>query len=488
MRLDKIETEDYQNKGIRVKPNPLGLSVPEAQRAFDELCLDVVIPKHNALTEDLAALQIDRRILSEDIRKMRLNGDNAIEVTCDNINWEATGSSGHVILDKNNTVLPQRSRMRFYHSEVKDENGMTVVYGVKGDQGMQGPVGPKGDRGDTGPLGPAVVPNIDEYGVMRFSIQDTAIAPNPISVRGPQGPQGIQGLQGQIGPQGPQGPIGPQGIQGIQGKKGDVGGIGPEGAQGAQGIQGIQGPQGERGPKGEKGDVGPQGPQGPQGEKGNDGADGRSFVIQDLYPTLGALKTAIPMGNEYAYQVSDDKNIYIWSETKRDWVSLGQLQGPIGPQGIQGIQGPKGDKGDAGPIGPQGIQGVKGEQGIQGPKGDRGDQGPEGIQGPTGPQGEQGVQGPQGIQGIPGRDGKSAYQTAQEGGFAGTQEAFTAALGIIPTASKQEEWNNKVGSVNGKTGVSVILGGGDLLYEDGADGTKYRLGIDNGLLYYEEVM
>jgi len=47
--LSQITSAMYSNKGIRVKNNPLGLSVAEAQRAFDELTLDVVIPAFNSL-------------------------------------------------------------------------------------------------------------------------------------------------------------------------------------------------------------------------------------------------------------------------------------------------------------------------------------------------------------------------------------------------------------------------------------------------------
>ena len=47
----KIEPADYANKGIRVKPNPLGLPVAEAQRAFDELVIDVSIPQFNILVD-----------------------------------------------------------------------------------------------------------------------------------------------------------------------------------------------------------------------------------------------------------------------------------------------------------------------------------------------------------------------------------------------------------------------------------------------------
>lgn len=330
---------------------------------------------------------------SNDIKYIRVNNDKVIETSTDGAIWQATGSSGHLILDKNGTAKPQRSRLRFNDCTVDDINGETVVNGIvgpKGDKGDKGDQGPQGIKGDTGNLGPAIVPSIDSNGVMSFTIQDTAIAPNPISVRGPQGPQGIQGQQGIVGPQGP------QGIQGTTG---------------AQGPRGIQGEVGPKGSTGAQGPAGAQGPQGPQGERGNDGADGRSFVIQDVYPTLGELKSAIPTGNEYAYQVSADKNIYIWSENTKDWISLGQLQGPQGPQGIQGIQGPTG---------------AQGEQGIPGAKG------ADGIQGPEGPQGPQGAQGPQGIQGIPGADGKSAYTVAVENGYTGTELTYNTMMAEMP--------------------------------------------------------
>lgn len=361
---------------------------------------------------------------SNDIKYIRVNTDRVIETSSDGTLWQATGSSGHLILDKNGNFLPQRSRLKFGNCTVDDIGGETVVNGIvgpKGDKGDKGDQGPQGIKGEIGNLGPAIVPSIDSNGVMSFTIQDTAIAPNPISVRGPQGPQGIQGQQGVVGPQGP---------QGIQG------------ATGAQGPRGLQGEVGPKGSTGAQGPAGAQGPQGPQGERGLNGTDGRSFVIQDVYPTLGELKSALPTGNEYAYQVSADKNIYIWSENTTDWISLGQLQGPQGPQGIQGIQGPTG---------------AQGEQGIPGAKG------ADGLQGPEGPQGPQGVQGPQGIQGIPGTDGKSPYQIAVEGGYVGTETSFNAALANTPnilndakayTDSTRESINAEVAAINGKIGVT----------------------------------
>ena len=73
-------------------------------------------------------------------------------------------------------------------------------------------------------------------------------------------------------------------------------------------------------------------------------------------------------------------------------------------------------------MGPQGAKGDTGAQGPQGAKGDTGAQGPQGEKGDTGPQGEQ---------------GKTAYAYAQEGGYTGTETAFSQKL-AAETYSRSE--------------------------------------------------
>lgn len=427
MGLESYKISEYANpvSSLPDRPTEAGLTAAQLKAAFDANATGEIKSGINAIIDFIESLTSN-----EAIKGIRLNGDRVIEITTDGTVWQATGSSGHIIEDKNGAEYPQRSRMRFLTGAVKDENGVTVIEGVKGDKGdpftyedftaeqLEG-LKVKGDRGPTGKV---LVPSISTSGILSWTIRDTAIAPQDVSIRGPQGPQGVQGAQGAAGA------AGPQGIQGVQG---------------AQGIQGIQGETGPKGP------TGAQGPTGPQGERGPAGADGKSFVIQDVYATLGALKTAIPEGNEYAYQVSADKNIYIWSENETDWVSLGQLQGPTGPQGIQGIQGPKGDTGAQGP---QGIQGVQGEQGPKGPQGERGPQGTSGA------------------------DGKSAYTAATESGYTGTEAAFNTALAGIGEYIKKDTdavtGNIAVmtqdGSVaDGGLKFSIVNGGLRVTYDDG---------------------
>ena len=496
--LQKITQEQMDAVGVVSAPDVLSGTNTENKAVFDKMARELLVPEHNKVVEKVNGISDAGKYRGSGIRCVRLNSDRVIETSETGEEWEATGSSGHIVIDQDGVQLPQRSRLKFADCEVEDDGTQTVVYGIvgpqgpKGDQGDQGIQGVKGDKGDTGY---SIIPSVDQNtGLMSFTEGPAGVVPSPVYVRGPQGPQGVQGPQGAQGPAGLQGA---QGVQGNQGPKGDPGETGPMGPQGPQGIQGpagedgARGIQGPEGPRGQKGDTGPQGPEGPigpqgpqgirgeqgiqgppgiqgpqgiQGPKGDRGDDGQSLYIEDVYPTVQALRNAYPTGNEKMYQVEADNECYIWSELVDDWVSVGPLRGPEGPQGPQGVQGIQGPQGDPGPEGPQGLQGEKGDtgaqgpQGIQGPEGPTGPEGPQGQkgdtgatgpqgpkgekgdpgeQGPEGPQGIQGVQGPTGPQGPAGADGspgKSAYQSAAEAGYTGTEAEFYAALVTLKNA------------------------------------------------------
>lgn len=500
----KITDADITSKGVQASPDQLSGTAEDNKKVFDRLTSGPVRDGHNKLIDALVALGVEQLIQygSEDIKYIRLNADEHIEVSSDGATWTEVASSGHLIYDAAGQQMPQRSRLKFGGASVVTDDGTyTIVSGVKGDKGDTGAKGDKGDKGDTGDQGPqgaAWYPAVDGLGNLTFVLSETATPPPAYNIRGPQGPQGVQGLQGAAGATGPQGIQGPRGLQGAKGEKGATGATGatgPAGPAGAQGAQGIQGPQGETGPQGATGATGPAGPTGPQGQKGDPGEDGKSFTIQDIYPTLAALKQAFPTGNEYAYQVTaEDDEIFIWSELATDWVSLGKLQGPQGPQGPTGATGAQGPKGDAGPQGPQGVQGIqgeKGEQGATGATGPTGPTGPEGPEGPQGPQGETGPQGEQGIQGPQGEAGESAYTAASKGGYTGTETQFNSDLAKIgnkadktvpaaagnlaalDAAGNLSDSGKKVGDFQTKVTVSGLLKG------DGAGGvTAAAAGTD----------
>lgn len=422
MALDKITDAEMDAQGVTAAPDILEGEPSDVKAIFDRLVRSVVAVAFNSLVDQLTAAGVEQLVQhgTDSCKYIRINADGAIEVSADGSIWTVTGSSGHLIYDKDGNFITQRARMKFANSEVTDDGTYTIVNGIKGDTGATGATGATGRTATitigtvtTGAAGSSVIfqnvgtpqdaiwnitipkgdkgaawyPALDGLGNLTFALSDTATPPPSYNIRGPQGPQGVQGAQGATGSQGQ------QGIQGIQG------------VQGPQGIQGDTGPQGATGP------AGPQGSQGPQGDKGDDGADGNSFIVIDLYATLADLKVAHPTGSAgdaYAVGTSSDNVIYLWSVGQADWVSIGALQGPQGPQGPAGEQGPQGAQGDTGAQGPQGIQGIQGEQG------------------PTGPQGEQGIQGPAGA------DGQSAYDAASSAGYAGTETAFNEALAAVP--------------------------------------------------------
>lgn len=352
----KIKETDFSGKeitGLPDRPSEAGMSATDLKEMFDAGSKKVIVPKLNAMIDYLAASGADGigvtdgdsvvmlqalidtlvRFSTGDAKYIRINSDNQLETSADGETWEATGSSGHVIVDKDGNTLAQRSRLKFANSTVEDVDGVTVVNGIKGDKGDTGDTGPQGIQGIQGvkgDTGAVLVPSISDDGIISWSKREDGAIPPSRSIRGPQG---IQGIQGQTGPQGKTGAQGPQGIQGIQG---------------------------------------------PQGIPGKDGADGKSFAILALYATLYELQVAHPSGSAgdaYAVGTTTSNEVYIWNVETESWQNVGSIQGPQGPQGEQGVAGPQGEQGPQGIQGPQGVQGPQGEQGIQGPEGPQGPKG-----------------------------------------------------------------------------------------------------------------
>ena len=77
---------------------------------------------------------------------------------------------------------------------------------------------------------------------------------------------------------------------------------------------------------------------------------------------------------------------------------------------------------------------IAGGGGTQGPPGPPGSPGPQGPPGVAGADGTQGAPGAKGETGAPGQPGKSAFQSAQEAGYTGTEAEFYAALLRMPSA------------------------------------------------------
>ena len=315
--------------------------------------------------------------------------------------------------------------------------------------GPPGPQGPKGDPGDsytvkglyatlsalqsahpTGSEGDAwFVGTSDSNVVYQWDVDQSAWV-NVGALKGPKGDTG------ETGPQGPQGPQGEKGDTGPQGEKGDKGDAFTYSDFTAAQLAALKGEKGDTGPQGPKGDTGKTGPKGEQGPAGQDGA---SYTVKGLYATLAALQASHPTGSAgdaWFVGTADSNVVYQWDVDKASWVNVGALKGP------------KGDKGDTGP---------QGEQGTQGPKGDTGPQGPNGD---TGAQGKTGPQGPKGDTGAAGADGKSAYASAKDGGYTGTEAQFNTDLAAV--GGKQSKITTSgILKGDGSGGVSAAVKGTD---------------------------
>lgn len=212
------------------------------------------------------------------------------------------------------------------------------------------------------------------------------------SLKGRDGRDGVDGINGTNGKDGVNGTNGTDGAPGKSAYQTAVDG-GYKGTEaewlltlkGTDGVNGTNGTDGTNGKSAYQSAV-DGGYTGTEAEwlltlKGKDGKDGTNGVD-------GVGKSA--------YQSAVDTGVF--TGTEEEWLTS-----------LKGGKGDKGDKGDPGTVGPAGEAGPKGDPGIQGlpgEKGDKGDIGPAGA----------------------GDPGKSAYQSAVDGGYKGTEVEWIASL------------------------------------------------------------
>ena len=264
----------------------------------------------------------------------------------------------------------------------------TQFKGEKGDTGAQGPAGPKGEQGEKGDKGAQ-----GEKG-NAFTYADFTAA-QLAALKGEKGDKGDKGEKGDKGAAFVYSDFTAEQLAGLKGPKGDTG---------------AQGPKGDTGPAGDKGDTGAQGPQGEQGPKGDTGADGFS-------PTVSILPVAVAPG-----------------KPAKQSICITDAQGDHFCTVSDGADGAAGAKGDTGAPGSSVDAEVSDLTATEAhPNG--------GVQlnvtkttytasGQTSTSTFV-TQIWNGKDGAKGADGKSAYQSAQDGGYSGTEAAFNAALAQV---------------------------------------------------------
>ncbi len=259
--LKRVISDDVK----KIRLNSFG----ELEVSTDGSKFTVASSRLNAVLAALGA-ELLKRVISDDVKKIRLNSFGELEVSTDGSKFTVASSRGHVIEDGLDNTYTQRRKLRFKFTQVEDDpdSDATVVYGLPGPEG---PPGPGGVVTDLAPglfaltvdgEGNVFLQHNDGEPTPPFSIDgdknliytvSDEVRINLGNIRGPQGVPGPQGVKGDTGAQGPQGDNGPRGQTGPQGPKGEKGDTGVQGPQGPAGPQGKTGPQGSPGPQGHRG-------------------------------------------------------------------------------------------------------------------------------------------------------------------------------------------------------------------------------------------
>lgn len=197
--LKKITDAEVQGVYVESAPDKLAGTASENKHVFDKYP-DLIKGKFNELVDDLSdddgasnigvsarfsgdgtdvSAQLKKAVVSkEGVLFIRINEDKVLETSTDGVEWEATGSSGHLIIDDGGSVMPQRGRLRFENTVVSDNGSETVVYGLKGEKGetgskgATGAKGEKGEKGEKGDTGKVFVPNVNEVGIITWVLSD----------------------------------------------------------------------------------------------------------------------------------------------------------------------------------------------------------------------------------------------------------------------------------------------------------------------------
>ena len=112
----------------------------------------------------------------------------------------------------------------------------------------------------------------------------------------------------------------------------------------------------------------PTGPRGQKGDKGDPATSINFIGSVENEADLPGYPDAYTGVVGDAFMVESTGDLWVWAAEQREWINLGQIQGPPGPPGNDGangddgadstVQGPKGDKGDQGDKGEPGNDAV----------------------------------------------------------------------------------------------------------------------------------
>lgn len=287
MSFTKITEGDLANKGVVGLADTPNLSTMEMQEKFDEVALDVIVPKFNQLSDELDELDTEELPHSEDITNFKLDDDGKLQVSVDGgETYQAAGSSGHLIMDGSGTTFPARSRLQF-------SANVQVTDNEEDNKTFLSIAGQKGDKGDAGTIHVGEVTQGETASVTNVGSSQDAVFNFVL----PQGDDGDAAT-----------------IQVGTVTSGESASVNNRGTSSNAIFDFIL-------PKGEKGDP------------------GTGLTLLDSYETYAELVAAHPTGQRGdAYFVGDEDDgvVYLWSTTDNQWTNVGTLKGAKGDTGNAG--------------------------------------------------------------------------------------------------------------------------------------------------------
>ena len=117
--LSQCKLDRYEDN-IKDLPDRIQNQAQWLKEKFDGRTDKEVMSRHNNLIDLLMEYEVFRSVASDDVREMRVNEYNQLEVKKED-KWTVTALNGHLIVTPDGRVLPMRERLSF-RGEVEMED------------------------------------------------------------------------------------------------------------------------------------------------------------------------------------------------------------------------------------------------------------------------------------------------------------------------------------------------------------------------------